>query len=136
MRRDEHGQSLVETALLLPIVVILIVGLLDVSLAVWASNTLATAVREGTRYAIVHGADSTEPSGPGSTSRVEQHVRGHAIGQSNLSVTVTYPDGSNGRGKRVTVEATLPYKPVLSSAIVGNGLAVTLRSSSTLVIHR
>lgn len=136
MRRDERGQSIVELALLLPLVLILIVGLLDVSRAVWASNTLATAVREGTRYAIVHGSGSAEPSGPGSTSRVERHVRGHAVGQSGLAVVVTYPDGSNDRGKRVTVEATLPFRPVLSTAMLGDGLTVTLRSASTLVIHR
>ncbi len=59
------GQALVETALVLPLLLLLIVGLFDVGRAIWLSNTLATAVREGTRYGVVHGALSGSPTGPG-----------------------------------------------------------------------
>ena len=65
--RDEDAQSLVEFALTLPIFLLVVTGLFDVSRAVWQSNTLAFATREGTRYAIVHGSAGVPPVGPCST---------------------------------------------------------------------
>jgi len=54
--RDESAQSLVEFALILPVILLIITGVFDVARAAWQENTLAYAAREGTRYAIVHGS--------------------------------------------------------------------------------
>lgn len=59
--RSEQGQALVEFALILPVLLLLILGLIDIARAVEEENTLAFAAREGTRYAIVHGAGSSSP---------------------------------------------------------------------------
>lgn len=144
MRRDERGQALVEFALVLPVAVLLIVGLFDSARAVWLTATLAAATREGTRYAIVHGAQSAAPTGPGASSytapstdtAVEGVVRQYAVGVANMTVSATWPDGDAKRGSRVTIAATAPFTPVLSEALLGGGLRVTLRGSSTLVIHQ
>lgn len=93
-RRDE-GTGLVEFALVLPVLLILIVGIFDVALAAWQSNTLTAASREGTRYAIAHGADSASPAGPGNDAAVIDAVRRQAIGLSNMNVTVTWPDATS-----------------------------------------
>ncbi|HEX5039095.1 MAG TPA: TadE family protein [Candidatus Limnocylindria bacterium] len=50
---ESRGQSLVEFALILPVFVLLIVGILDFGRAVFAFNTLNNAAREGARVAIV-----------------------------------------------------------------------------------
>ena len=47
------GQSLVEFALVLPLFFLLMMGLFDIGRAIFYYSTLNTAVREGTRYAIV-----------------------------------------------------------------------------------
>jgi len=56
--RREHrragGQSLVEFALVLPIIVLLIVGFVEIGRAVFAFNTIANAARQGARVAIVN----------------------------------------------------------------------------------
>jgi Flp pilus assembly protein TadG len=57
--RGDRGQALVEFALIMPVLLLLILGLIDVARAVAQENTLAFAAREGTRYAIVHGADAS-----------------------------------------------------------------------------
>lgn len=88
----DEGIALVEFALILPILILLLVGMFDVAFAVWQSNTLTSAAREGTRYAIVHGADSSSAVGPGSDSAVVTVVQRHVIGLSNVSVTVSWPD--------------------------------------------
>jgi hypothetical protein len=47
------AQSLIEFALLLPLLFILIMGLFDVGRAIFFFSVLNTAAREGTRFAIV-----------------------------------------------------------------------------------
>ena len=52
-RGKGNGQSLVEFALALPIVVLIIVGLIDLGRGVYTYNTLAQAARQANRTAIV-----------------------------------------------------------------------------------
>lgn len=69
-RRGSHrGQSLVEFALILPIFLMLLVGMFDLGHVVWTNNAIATAAREATRFAIVHGGKSTCPVGPASATQ-------------------------------------------------------------------
>jgi hypothetical protein len=140
---NDRGQALVETALVLPLLLLLIVGLFDVGRAVWLSNTLATAVREGSRYGVVHGALSGAPTGPGSATytppdtdtAITAHVRSYATGvPDSLTVKSTWPDGNANRGSRIVVSASFPFTPILSQVFLGGGLGITLQSSSTLVI--
>lgn len=120
------------------------IGLFDASRAVWLMTTMAHATREATRYAVVHGAMSGSPTGPGSSSytapdqdtAVAAVVRQYAIGVASLAVSSTWPDGDAKRGSRVSVSATAPFAPILSDALLGGGLRFTLRGSSTLVIHQ
>jgi Flp pilus assembly protein TadG len=143
--RDDAGQALVEFAFAFPLLLVLLVGIFDVGRAITASGTLNTAVREGTRYAIVHGLLSTSPSGPGSatytapdsdtavTAVVERFAQG--VG-GPVTVRSTWPDGDANRGSTVVVEATVPFVPVLSAVFAGGGLTVTLRASSTMAIEQ
>jgi Flp pilus assembly protein TadG len=64
-RRRSRGQALVETALVLPIFLGLLMGVVDMGRAVWATTSLNSAAREAARYAIVHGgsASNTCPVG-------------------------------------------------------------------------
>ena len=55
----EWGQSLVETALLLPILLIIIAGLVEISNLIVAQNKTSTAARIGARF----GANGGEPEG-------------------------------------------------------------------------
>jgi hypothetical protein len=143
--RNDRAQALVETALVLPLLLLLIVGLFDVGRAVWLSNTLATAVREGSRYGVVHGALSGSPTGPGSATytppdtdtAITAHVRNYAADvPGSLTVKSTWPDGNANRGSRIVVSASFPFIPILSQVFLGSGLGITLQSSSTLVIDQ
>lgn len=52
-RPAARGQSLVEFALVLPLIVLLLIGVLDLGRAVYAFTTLAEAARQANRLAIV-----------------------------------------------------------------------------------
>ena len=150
--RDEDAQSLVEFALTLPVFLLVVTGLFDVSRAVWQSNTLAFATREGTRYAIVHGSAGVPPVGPCSThpcpssgteftnrnlQNIVDSVTSNAIGVPNITVTIDYLTlNNNGRNQSVSVDATAPFVPMPSQYLLGGAFQITLRGGSQLVIQR
>lgn len=51
--KKPSGQSLIEFALLLPLLFIMVMGLFDIGRAVFYYAVLNSAVREGTRFAVV-----------------------------------------------------------------------------------
>jgi Flp pilus assembly protein TadG len=57
-REDEEGSSLIETALSSSIVLALIFGILQMSLALYSYDCVCEAAREGSRYAMVRGSTS------------------------------------------------------------------------------
>lgn len=54
IERSAAGQALVETALVLPIVILLLMGLFDFGRAIFYYNSVAEAARNGSRVAIVN----------------------------------------------------------------------------------
>ena len=151
--RDEGAQSLVEFALVLPLFLLIVTGILDTARAVWQENTLAYAAREGTRYAIVHGTGGLPVVGPctncvnptaanNNLDQVVNAVTSNAIGVYNISVTIDYPGIGvpatvcNYRTCPVTVDATAPFVPLPSYYLLGNAFRITLRGGSKLYIQR
>ncbi|MCH7699187.1 MAG: pilus assembly protein [Chloroflexi bacterium] len=140
-REPEQGQSLVEFALVSIVFFILAFGMVDAGRAVWNYNTLAQATREGTRYAIVHGANSADPSGPGTVyytppntdTNVTQQVEkfGSGLNVSRLTVQTEWPDGSNTSGSHVKVTSQYQYEPMFNFLGL---VSITMTSSSTMEI--
>lgn len=144
-RKEQSAQALVEFALVLPIFLLLVTGIFDVARAVWQENTLAYAAREGTRYAIVHGASGVPIVGPctvclnpvtNNLGNIVSAVTRNAVGVYNIAVTIDYPDNGNQRNQRVTVDATAPFTPMPSQYLLGGAFQITLRGGSQLVIQR
>lgn len=96
----ELGQSLVEFALVLPIFLAILIGMVDIGRAVWANNAVANAAREATRYAVVHGGSKENecPVGPPVTTGQNQTVIPAA------STSCPYPSPSK-EGIRETARA-------------------------------
>ena len=141
IRGREKGQAMVEFSMLGIVLFIMIFGMIDAGRAVWNYNTLSHATREGTRYAIVHGADSSNPSGPDSanftppsddvmvTQTIEKY--GSGLDPDRLTVTSEWLDGSNERGNSIKVTSSYDYQPMFN--FFGT-LSFTLTSSSTMEI--
>ena len=142
----ELGQSLVEFAMLVPVMLLIIVGIFDVGRAVWQENTLAYSAREGTRYAIVHGSNGPPYSGPchpcaTPDPAIASVVRNAAVGVPNVTVSTDWPDTSGGtpcndRNCRVIVDVSAPFVPLPSQYLLGGAFTITIRGGSLLVIQR
>ena len=131
-RSSERGQALVEFALVGIIFFMFLFGLMEGTRAVWQYNTVAHAAREGTRYAIVHGSESSDPSGPASTVDIQDAVLDAApnLSSGDVTVDVDYVDGSNDPGDKVEVEVRFDFSPMFFSVMP----SLTMHSTSTMTI--
>ena len=71
---------MVEFALILPILLIALVGMLDFGRAIFAYNSVANAARSATRVAIVNQT----------VSEVEDAAENESVGLSPLTVVIAY----------------------------------------------
>lgn len=60
LRKDERGQSLVEVALAMPVLILILVGILDLGRAYFTYVTIADAAAEGAAYGALHPGDTVE----------------------------------------------------------------------------
>lgn len=118
------GQSAVELALILPVLVLLLVGLLQVGVIMEDYLQLQTATEEGARAAILGKSDS----------QIQQAVDQSAprLTPSQLTVTVSPSASQRTPGSEVTVSTQYPITiaiPLLQSLI---GQTVNLTSQVTM----
>jgi Flp pilus assembly protein TadG len=70
--RGENGQSLVEFALSLPIMLGFLFGMIQVCLALYSHEYISELAREGTRYAAFHGPNCVTSAGSSCTATAAQ----------------------------------------------------------------
>lgn len=126
-----RGQSMVELALILPVLLIVMVGVVDLGRAVFAYNSVANAARTATRIAIVNQTSTA----------IEDGAKAEAVGLDPLVVTIAYtlPGGGTcspvklGCIARVDVtHAWMAATPLLNT-IVG---PISLTSSASMPVER
>ena len=142
-KRGQRGQSLVEFAMVLPILTILIFGVIDFSLGLRSYISLTNATREGARYAAVGntaGAFPTDCDGVTNTNTVGRVcVAMEGLNLDNIdSLSVTYPDGE-APGNSVVVSAEYTHEfitPLAAMASFFSGGSfpetITLETSSDM----
>jgi Flp pilus assembly protein TadG len=93
-RRSRSGQSLVELALMLPLIALILLGTLDLARMFFAYEQLTNAVKEGALYAGREPSAATATVDP---SNIVAVVRSEgSIGSSLVNITVTCYSGLNG----------------------------------------
>jgi Flp pilus assembly protein TadG len=121
---SQGGQATVEFALTTVFIVLLVVSTIELIMMIYTYNTMAGAAKEGVRYAIVHGSNSSSPSGPstgtssdcstnitGVTNAVQSYAKLSFHNVSAMTVSVCYLDGNNQPPARVQVQIHYPYIP-------------------------
>ena len=100
--RNERGQTMVEFAVVLPVLALLLFGVIQFGIAFNSYLTITDAVRAGARKAAV-SAEAVDPVGA-ATTEVQSSASSLDLSQLNVSVTSTWKQGDD-----VTVQATYPY---------------------------
>jgi Flp pilus assembly protein TadG len=145
----EQGASMVEMAFSLLILLAIMFGLIEISLALYSYHFISDAAREGSRYAIVHGSAclNAGASCTVSTDQIQTYVEDlgfPGINPSAMSVTTTYapyPAGGtcnpsaacNNPGNLATV--TVMYNFPLSIPFVSSSV-IAMSSTSSMVISQ
>ena len=122
--KSESGSLVVETALSLLLILPVVFWLFEMCMVTYTYSVLGDAARQGVRYAIVHGTDTTNCSGPStgcadsSAANVISVVDSSAASSfhdlSHMNVQVTYPDLSSAPPSRVNVSINYTYVPYIS----------------------
>jgi Flp pilus assembly protein TadG len=108
LRRGEKGAAIVEFALVVPLLLLLLWGIVDIGRAFYTLNNLASAVREGARTAAVM---ATDPTIAANKTLIKTAVTtaftpiGPPLKPESVFVTLA--------NRQVTVKASYPFAPLV-----------------------
>jgi Flp pilus assembly protein TadG len=125
----ERGQSLVELALVLPVLVLVLVGIMDLGRAVYAYNTISNASREAARVAIVN-----QTLGDVQAEAIKQSVN---LGLTGADVSIAYGDPSGTGtcsapyGVGCLASVTVRYTFTAATPVLGQIIGPFTMSAST-----
>ena len=130
-RPNKHrrkGQTLIETALLLPIFILILAGILDFGWLLGNQLMVSTGSRDGARYAIVNrGASNLASLGA-------SRVHANPGLSSTEDVTVTIVLSTDQLDRTVTVAKDVQVLTPLAGALLG-GQEITLTSSTVMRVE-
>jgi len=156
-RQRSGGQGLVEFAIVIPVFLVILIGMVDLGRAVWANNSVANAAREAARFASVHGGSCKDLSGSfcSSSNYCPVGPAGPKTAVPSVTTACPYPSSSKqsiydaataqliGGGTSSTTTACY-FNPVTTTSCSGNtdgsggnntrGMAVTVTVSTTVPV--
>lgn len=129
--RRQKGQSLVEAALILPILLLLLVGVVDLGRAMSTKIALTNASREGARYA------SRYPDQKSSIiAAVDAELDANGLGIDTAEVEIEIvPDPSvtpAAQGAKVTVTCTYPFETIMGGLLGAE--EIEIRATTSMVV--
>jgi len=118
LRRNEDGQAMVEFALVLPIFLLILCGIIDFGWLFYNQLALNNICREGARYAIVNTAEDH------STNAILTHIDNYidstyVIGDVDVTVKYTKPLDPVGGDVKVVAEKDFKYLTPIISTVTG-----------------
>jgi Flp pilus assembly protein TadG len=108
--RRQRGSTVAEMAILMPVLMLLTIGAIELGRGVWTKHVLGHVAREAARYASVRSVTSDDPA---TVAKVEARAKAAAVGldTSLLTVATTWSP-SNQQGGTVRVHVTYAFSPV------------------------
>ncbi len=129
------GQSLVEFAVSLPVLLVILIGVVDLGRLYFSYISVVNAAREGARYGAGHPTDNTNI-----LARSRSEVDGNIVGPADLTISVACPSGCTP-GDNVTpgvnnpIVVTVSYPFHLITTYVFGGAPIQLQTSAQMVIY-
>jgi Flp pilus assembly protein TadG len=131
VRKKSTAQSLVEFALIGPLFLLIIFGILEGGRLIWTNHTVGNTTKEGARYATVRGSGSKQADAPATAASIKNQMLTVSTGlnASSLNVSMVLLDGNMDDRSRFRIETTYQYKFIVTSIFGMNG--ITLKATST-----
>ena len=114
--RDERGASAVEFALILPLLVLLVLGIVEFGRGFQVSGTLSAAAREGVRVMALQN----DPAAARAAVRSAASSLDPAITNAQITITpATCPTGVGTTTVRLTIHYVQPFVTGIFGASIG-----------------
>lgn len=124
-KNGQTGQSITEFALILPIVLLLLFGMIEFGRLLEADLVLTSAAREGARYGSLGK----------STAEIQAGVRQSASYLNTPQLTITITNAQGQSGQPVTVQVSYPITistPLIANILPSNPVVVTADATMRL----
>jgi len=105
-RRREGGQAIVEFAVILPVFLLMVLGMIDLARAWNAKQVITDAAREGARWGVVREppVDAAFINGV-----IADALNAAGFDASQATITLTPADAAGARGTVFSVNVQYPY---------------------------
>lgn len=127
--KNERGQAMVEFALVLPVLILLLCGIIDFGWIFSQKIAANNACREAARYTAIHVFDSSVNNDQTDAAAI---VTQSAPYLASPTVTLTYPDSDS---ISISVSASVPVLTGVTSTVLGSS-HVTIHAESTMKIEK
>lgn len=120
--RDERGAVAVEFSLLGPLMITLMLGVVQIGMAMMSYNSLRSVANEAARYTVVNyqNANKMTTTQVGSVTRALATTGAYNLQSSRLTVTVTTPTTQRVTGAK-EMSLKLDYNVPTILALIGVG---------------
>lgn len=129
--REARGQAMVETALIVPVLLIVLIASLDGSRALLAGSVIQSAAFAGAQYGALSSANASDTSG------IASAVRGEVVlpQATSSNPTVSSSTATDAQGEtQVTVSATFTMTALLPYPGLPRTFVITRKA--VLQVHR
>lgn len=132
--KRDGGQSLVEMAVVLPVLLLLVIGMVEFARAWMFQQLITNIAREGARLAVIPTSNQAMVQ-----TRIDQLLTAANINPASASVNLTICTGPNCTGQSDIVQVQVPYSftligPIANLVCGGCGAlsSITLSSSADM----
>jgi Flp pilus assembly protein TadG len=129
--RDERGQSLVEFAITLPLLLLLVLGTFDLGLGFKTYMALTNAAREGVRAITLYPSDQNLAYTRIEAEASKVGLTDDLLAERHYTVSIS-PSGPYKAGDRVTVNVHHEYEPLFQ--IIPGVDKINFTASATMVV--
>jgi len=117
--KNIKGQAMVEFVLILPVFLLLLLGMADISRVISANFVLENASRSAARVGVISNSDSEI------ITAIENGT--DSLDASSITYTITPTEGTRGSGDELTIEInyTVDILTPIVSNVLGNSIPVS-----------
>ena len=129
-QQNERGAAAVEFALLLPVLLTILYGIIEFGMIMYGREVVTNASREGARAGIIQV--SPKPTSGQITAIATNYLTGTGINPSQVTVTVTGAGGASPTMLTVTATYNYPWLVPYIPAVLGLPSPLPITMSTTM----
>jgi Flp pilus assembly protein TadG len=128
--RMRDGASAIEFALLTPVIVVILMGIIEYGWLLYRRSEATRAVREGIRYAVVLPSTNSPSPASAAVTRCEEVLGDLNFDLTNATISTTTTDltgDAAGTPDTLTLSLVMPYEPITGGLVpTPSGMAVSM----------